>query len=558
MKRLLTALLILAAIPAWASYKPKVDVVTAFNTTNNLAGNTNFDSGVLDAQDYTQVQTHIESDTDGQMTFTFYADAAGNQVVRNLVVPYSAAGGFQLFSAPAFTPYIQYQFSNTTAGAQTEMFFETKFLTKGLTPQLLRTDGFISPSMISTLNRSVIVGEDSDGEFRNVPTDVEGHLKVNLNDPLTAFGDLRTAQLSPQVHLTFPYNINADLLDTTVANGGTVIATNSMARLNTSTASNGSAIMASRQTVNYRSGLGTLARFTGMFTTGVASSTQIIGIGDAADGYFIGYNGTSFGVLVRKDSSDTWTAATAWNVDTLDGSSDAGNPSGMNIDETKLNVFQISYQWLGAGQIEFSVEDPATGQFTPVHRIQYANANTDPSVYNPSLTLYAQVINSGNTSDLQLQTASMAGLTEGKNVVTGPVNIYGSASAVASVATIFSLRNKATYASKTNKVRVYLKTLTVANDTTSSAGKVSIWRNNALGGTPSWADVNGTDSVMEVDTAGTDTTGDRLLYTALVEKGGAGVFDLSTLDISILPGEIISVISEDGTMDAVLTWQEDF
>jgi hypothetical protein len=572
MKKILTAglsfILTAFVVSSFGAYKPRLDVSQGYVTTNNLGIGGNYDSGVLDMQEYTQVQTHINASHDGNIDIEFCSDAGGADVVRSLSIPYVAANGFQLFSAPAFTPYVRYQFTNSSGIAQTDFFYQTKFLTKGLTPQLLRADGFISDSMVSTLSRSVLVGKDAAGNYRNVPVDSEGHLDVHIDDPITAFGDLRVAELTPQIQLKFPYNINSDIVTTNVENGGVVSQINSMCKLSSSTATNGSAIMQSRRTVNYRSGLGSLARFTSLFTTGVADSTQIIGIGNELDGYFFGYNGTSFGLLVRKNGTDTWTASTSWNVDTLDGTGGTGNPSGMNIDETKINVFQIKYQWLGAGAIEFAVEDPNSGQFTPVHRVQYANANTDPSVYNPSLKLYAQVINSGNNSDIIIQTASMAGFCEGKDIPTGPVNTYERTEAIDENQSnpFFVLQNKSVYNSKTNRTSIIPLSMAVGNSLNGIAN-VKLYLNMSITNTPTYADVNGDNSVIEAATDQLDNGGGKLIFVGSVGPTSAQVFDFTNVKTELTPGDTLNVIvvtpdaaGNPSTAEATVsfTWQEDF
>lgn len=176
--------------PTGSYVNGKLDGV-AFQTVANLATGATFNSDVLDAQGYTQVQTHIVSDQDGTLSFKFGSTSnmsgttvGENGVERYLTVPYSAADGFQLFSAPAFTPYIQYGFTNAGTGTTTQLFYETKFLTKGLSGQLLAMDSFISPAMIANLGRNVIVGRDINGSFGNVsttPTSNDSGSVNNLN-----------------------------------------------------------------------------------------------------------------------------------------------------------------------------------------------------------------------------------------------------------------------------------------------------------------------------------------------------------------------------------------
>lgn len=151
---------------------------TGFQTTTDLAAGAKFTSPVLDARGYTQVQTHIASDQDGVLEFIFGSSESmsgitpgQNDVERYLSVPYSAADGFQLYSAPAFTPFVQYTFTNTSASTTTQLFYETKLLTKSLSGQLLGVEAFISPSMVSNLVRSISTGRQPDGDFVNAVSD---------------------------------------------------------------------------------------------------------------------------------------------------------------------------------------------------------------------------------------------------------------------------------------------------------------------------------------------------------------------------------------------------
>lgn len=152
-----------------------------FQTTVNLASGDTFSSDVIDAQGYTQVQTHIVCDNDGTLGFKFCSTSncsgttvGQNGVERYLSVPYLASTGFQLYSAPAFTPYVQYTFTNGGTGTTTQLFYETKLLTKSLSGQLLGVNSFISPSMVGNLVRSVATGKQPDGDFVNAVADGTG------------------------------------------------------------------------------------------------------------------------------------------------------------------------------------------------------------------------------------------------------------------------------------------------------------------------------------------------------------------------------------------------
>lgn len=81
-------------------------------------------------------------------------------MVRSLTVAYSAASGFQLYSAPAFTPYVRYKFTNDSGTNQSGPFyFETKLLDTPLSGQVLRLDAFISNAMVAPVQR---IGNNSE------------------------------------------------------------------------------------------------------------------------------------------------------------------------------------------------------------------------------------------------------------------------------------------------------------------------------------------------------------------------------------------------------------
>lgn len=145
-------------------------IETGFVTTALLANGATYTSAILDVSDKTQVQTEVLASHDGTITISFCSDAAATDVVRSLTIPYVAANGYQLFAAPAFVDYIKYEFKNNGGVTQTDFYFTTKLLETALQPQVLGADAFISPSMVATLNRNIIVGQDGNGSFSNVTT----------------------------------------------------------------------------------------------------------------------------------------------------------------------------------------------------------------------------------------------------------------------------------------------------------------------------------------------------------------------------------------------------
>jgi hypothetical protein len=538
------------------------EVMTAFSTTSLLGSSAEYDSGILDLTTYTQVQTHILSDQDGTITVEFLSDSGGSDIVRTLTVPYSATNGFQLFSAPAFSPYAKYKFTNGTT-AQGDFFYETKFLKTPLSAQILGVDSFIAPNMTANLGRNVIVGRTTGGVYNNVSIEpVTNALNINL--PRSAFGELTSVQPTPVVQVDFVYNVNADLVNSAITGSGTVTQADSMVVLQTTANASSSAMVESKRFVKYRPGQGVVVRGTALFTTGVANSEQLFGAGDVDDGLFFGYDGATFGILRRVNGVDNWTAQTAWNGDVMDGSGSSSNPSGQTLDPTKGNVFQIRFQWLGFGRIAFGIEDEDTGGFIAVHSIAYANNFTTPSLYNPSFPVLWSVENTTNNTNITLKGASAFAEIEGKIEYLGPTNATGNTKTgvTTTLTSIVTIRNKSTYQTLTNRTPINILKYSASVDGNKPA-EFQLVKNATLGGTPSYTDISTNTSVVEYDTAGTTVTGGQIIdFATLASSGSLSEGGTATTDIIILPGETLTLAinATNATTDATaaIRWVEDF
>lgn len=377
-----------------------------------------------------------------------------------------------------------------------------------------------------------------------------------------AFGAMKVSEERPIAYLNFHYNINSYFATTTTANGGTATQSNSKAVLQTSTATNGSAKVESKAAVRYVPGQGIFAKFTAVFTACTASSTQEIGIGDDTDGFFFGCYGGAFGINRRQNGSDNTVAQTAWNYDKMAGA----GPTGQTLDITKGNVYGVQFQWLGFGSIHFYVEDSATGDLYLVHTINYANANTDPSIFNPTLPLHAKVVNSGNATNLTLQTPSMGAYTEGREPESAgsPAAASNAVSAVTNVELpILSIQNVTTFQGLPNRVRIRLSNLSYVDDAPATILYTIRVRLNATLTGASFANFDANTSVASVDTSASATSGGRIIWVGIATQVTTTTpLDASELELN--PGDIVTVtaqrpIGAGGNDVAVgLSWTEKF
>lgn len=275
-----------------------------FETTTPLGGGAAYTSAlqVFDSQNFSQVQTEVLADQDGTMLFQFYADDAGTDLIRSLTVPYVATDGYRQFGAPTFGRSVKYTFTNG-ATPQGDFYFSTKLIRGAVSPQVLAVDAFLSPAMLATVQRSVIVGQNPGGSYGNVTRAVSGSLQVALTEPLTGFGELRQATVRPLAQIDAVYGILPNVETFVDSSPGTGSATTDNGNFvcQTGVGVGGYAVIRTLRAVRYRPGQSCVFRFTAIFddTNKAANSLQFAGAFNSTSGFFIGYDGTAFGVCHR-------------------------------------------------------------------------------------------------------------------------------------------------------------------------------------------------------------------------------------------------------------------
>lgn len=282
------------------------------------------------------------------------------------------------------------------------------------------------------------------------------------------------------------------------------------------------------------------------------------------NGFTVGYVGATFGFHIFQNDTITTIAQANWD-DPCDGS----GPSGITLDHTKLNVWQLRYQYLGAGAQQLWVESETTGEFVLVHTRQYANQNTEPSVYNPNFHLGYYVEGSGAASK-RIYSASYVYFVEGKqNLQQIDQPQFGTGkiqkTTVTTETALFTIRSRETYASKENFIDTILEYISVSIEAgaANNLGSVRILRNAELAGTPSWTDIDTASSVVEIDVSMTTVIdeGQVLLTAPLAGKNDKFTENINDLVILLKNGETLSVMVESAnsaTFEGSLLWKDMF
>ncbi len=485
-----------------------------------------------------------------------------------------------------------------------------------------------------------------------------------INLQKSAFGSLSTSEDTPIVNVEFSYGIHSDLVITRL-NNGTASVENNMLKLSTGVGANRSAQLFTKIPIKYYAGIGVVAEFTALFTSGRIGSRQSIGIGDSGDFLAFEFNDLDFGILRRNggnpeirsiqvttksttaedititldgdvdtgvtvtdasagDATTTandiaahdfsnlgrgWKAIpngdmvnfisysseprtgtyslsgattavgtpsqklagvspinnpvkqTAWSEDRFLYSTDPDNsPSRITLDHEKGNIFRIIFGWLGFDLIAFFIKSPSTRDWIFSHIIEYANANTIPSLNNPTLPICAIVENTSNTTDMVLRSGSMGGFIQGKqppasvkHVVVVDVTFTDQ-----TLKPVITFHNNGVYQSKLNRIRMKITSVTAEVDSGKSIS-LEVSRDSTLTGA-SFAPHDVSESVALIDITATGITGgsDLDAFTASTVGKGTGVEGefIDPTEFITISGRQIATGTNSVTR-IVIKWEED-
>jgi hypothetical protein len=541
------------------------------STTTPLAGGATFTGAATDLDGYASVTYSMASDVVSAVLGVIcqfspdgvnWDDRTFNQLAADRIGANKASD----FAVRAHDRFFRIKYTN---GASPQSYFRFQTILQKQ-PVLGDTVGIAhvpTSGLDAALTKSILTGKQplSEGNsYADVSVDNRGALFTTEAGTHATFGGVLAVNEIASSVFKAAYGINARTCNQVVANGGSIDWSSARARLQTSAAANGSAKLGTREAVRYVPGQGNIARFAPVFNPGTASSRQAVGFLTDTDGFAFGFNGTSFGILIRNDSVDTWIPQASWNGD--DKFLGSG-PNGEILDPTKGSPMQIQMQWLGFGAVRWFIEDSTTGDFVLVHTLKFANTSAVPSIQQPSLPVRFEVVNIGNTSNLTAYIASMGGYAEGVREIPGEDVRFSFSNAVTGVPTtgarVFTVRNKATNifgGTKVNAINVHIDHLAIRAAATGDMF-IQLVLNPTLTGA-SFTDIGTSTSTMQSDVASTYTAASgTVLMTVPVTSNTSTTEVLRDFDIRLAPGDVLGVIafSETGTVNtrASLSWHEE-
>ena len=586
------------------TYIPAVaaNVSAANSTTTGLGAGGTFTGTPEDVSQYASmsVSYYVQpSNATGNIFVQFSnTNSVGSWVaVSNTVTAVTAvtANGFTLDVITA-AQYFRVLYVNDSV-AQTNLMIQTIFHPQARIAQTTTRYAQTPTDYTDVLNtRSIIWGKTQGGGiYEPIASNGENSLVVTVADPRTAFGELSVAQNYPISQIDFVYGINTVITSNVRAgSNATITASNGLMQVTANAAAGASmAMFRPKKFIKYRPGESSCTRITGMFTAGApTNSMQFCGTGFLEptsnvllDGMGFGYQGSTFGIIWTRNSSIQFIPQSSWNLDTMQGT----GKSGFNIDPTKINIFQLKFQYLGGGNLFFYAMPSTTGRWVLVHMIQNAGTLTTPVFRDPTMHAmwYSNCYAIGDNRPVVVQGASLGQFLEGERRFLGPKGALVGAPAASVInntnTLIFAIRNATYFNGIPNRSQAHIRSISFGGNGTGAGsnqpnGVISftLIRNPTAGGPAIFSPYNGsqfgTDGSNVVGQSAissnisqlTTISGGNIGFTHVVAIGGqSGQIDLSDYEIVLNPADTLcftsNVITPSGTCytGASVFWVED-
>jgi hypothetical protein len=216
----------------------------------------------------------------------------------------------------------------------------------------------------------------------------------------TVSQELKVAQLYTFADLTSKYEVDNRLWDTLTGSGGLVghVPTNSAISCSVTTVSGSSAYCRTNTFYKYQSGYTQYLSISIINSnTGNANQIREWGYFDENDGLFFRLSGTQAQIVERTSTSgtpvETVIPQSTWNKDKLDGS----GSSGLTLDVSKGNIFEIEFQWFGVGTTRYY----SNGIL--IHEVQHANTLANPYMRTANLPVQFGIKNNAATTAGSIQ-----------------------------------------------------------------------------------------------------------------------------------------------------------
>jgi len=390
-----------------------------------------------------------------------------------------------------------------------------------------------------------------------------------------AFGRMRVSSPHTSFQAMLEYGLNSAFYDQDLTGSATAVhdANLSAVKLKCTTASGDKCIRQSSTYVAYQPGKSQLIMASGVMGAAKSGVRQRIGFFDDNNGLFFEQTSSGISVVRRTSTSgspvDEAKPQAKWNMDTFNGSKTYRNANQLDVDLSKVQIFFIDFEWLGAGtaRLGFVID----GEIHYCHEFAAANVLTTPYMTTPNLPIRYEIenISTAASATEMLQICGTV-ISEGGFERHGLVHAAGTSTAGVTVGgtevPLFSIRPALLFGGKSNHSIAYPLILSALNNNVADL-QYRIRINGILTGTPSWSSVE-SDSMMEIDIAATGITGGHVRHTGYLSGSGQGSSDrVSTeqndIPLSVHMGDVQDILTVTGislggniNVNASMSWRE--
>jgi hypothetical protein len=379
---------------------------------------------------------------------------------------------------------------------------------------------------------------------------------------------LKTAPFQTVFFNTFQYGKETDVWDERIVGVGTATwnqySSNVIMQVGITTGSK--VIRQTKNVMRYIPGRPATLAFAIRLDTPQVGIRRRFGLFDDNNGAYFEDNGGTYSYVIRTTTSGITTERRVfrdeWNGEKFDGN----GWTGVTADPTKQQMISISYEWYGAGTVEFGWL--MEGETIKSHT--FYNSNNLDKVWcsTPFLPIRLEIENVTGVAGTHYMYQGSNSLIQDGNVdklgtlLSQSNGITGTTMTVDNVFyPIVSLRLKST---ALNAVMLLRSLQAVTNDNTNVYWKLL---QNATLTNPNWTNHADVDSFVQYDTSATALSGGRDILSGFIVSGGSTLIEIDRLADLQLARSGIGTVSDTFTLAcaspntnkkalAVLNWIE--
>lgn len=511
--------------------------------------------------DYGVITISVNSDADSVVDGLEIQWSNDKTTVDNTDVFTILANKPKTFTFGPASLYFRIKYTNG-ASLQTKFTIKSILRKTYVKPSSHRISDSIVGQDDAELVKSVLTGESPTGDFINFKATRRGNFKVAVQEygdtpSIDAFARLRISENftifdSKQLHDKQPLFWDESIGGSATSTHNSV---NAAVEMVVTASASDFVIRQTKQRFNYQPGKSQLIFMT-FYCPQTSGTTKRIGIFDGIgtnnltpnNGVFFSTDGDISWNIAKNGTTTESVSQVNWNIDTLDGSGDEGNPSGVEYIPNSTQILIIDFEWLGVGRVRagFVID----GIIRYVHYFNHANNPSFTSVYmsSPNLPLRYDIQSDG-TAGCELNHICSSVVSEGgveengilRSVDTGATHI--DASTAGTTYAILGIRLKTTY----NDITVLPEYFSMI-DEQGNAFRWSLQLNPTIAGTFSYSDV--TNSAVQLATgvaANTVSSEGLLIDSGYVGSGGvnAGAGSSRQFNTSLRMGSTIAGVSDE-------------